>query len=251
MKPNGKYFERYSRQIILKNIGVAGQKKINSSKVIIAGAGGLGCPLILYIASAGVGNIGIVDHDKIDLSNLNRQILFKTSDIGKYKVNKVKEFIKKVDSKIKVKIYKTKIDKNNISKIFDKYEIICDGTDNFETRYLINDYCLKNKKILISGAISKFEGHVFNFNFKKRTPCYRCFMPEIPNYVNNCETDGLFPTLAGITGTLQANEVIKSILDFKDKLNNKMVIFNALSTDMRKVKLSKNPNCIKECSEKL
>jgi molybdopterin-synthase adenylyltransferase len=247
MQINEKNFERYSRQIILKKIGISGQKKIASAKVLIVGAGGLGCPTIIYLANAGVGNIGIIDHDKIALSNLNRQILFKTSDIGKYKVDIATKFVKQINNKIKVLKYKTKLNKRNISTIFKKYQIICDGTDNFETRYLINDYSLKYKKILISAAISKFEGHIFNFNFKKKIPCYRCFMPELPNYENNCETEGIFPTLAGIAGTLQANEVVKTILNFKNILHRKLLVFNSMTSETRKIKFSKNLNCTKEC----
>ena len=202
------------------------------------------------MASAGIGNIGIVDPDRVDLSNLNRQILFKTKDIGKFKIDVANKFIKQINNKIKVNKYKKKVNDKNISKIFDKFDIICDGTDNFESRYLINDYCLKNKKILISAAISKFEGHIFNFNFKKKTPCYRCFVPELPNYENNCESEGIFPTLAGIAGTLQANEVVKTILNFKNTLNTKLLIFDSITSDTRKVKFSKNPNCIKECLKK-
>ena len=143
-------FKRFESQIILKKIGVSGQKKIQNSKVLIIGMGGLGCPLVTYLASAGVCNIGIVDYDKVELGNLNRQTLFNFSDLGKYKVFQAKKKIKKIYKKIKVKTYKTSISSKNIEKILKNYEIICDATDNFETRYLINDSCKKNKKILIS-----------------------------------------------------------------------------------------------------
>ena len=212
---------RYSKQIILKQVGVLGQKKISSTKVLIVGVGGLGCPVILYLASLGIKNIGIVDHDKVDLSNLNRQILFSTKDIGKFKVDRAKKFLQKVNKKIKINAYKTKIIKNNIQNILNKYDIICDCSDNFTTRYLLNDFCLKNKKILISAAISKFEAHIFNFNFSTNIPCYRCFMPEIPEKENRCDTEGILPTVAGIAGTIQANEVIKSILKKKMSLLEK------------------------------
>ena len=206
---------RYSKQIILKQVGILGQKKISSTKVLIVGVGGLGCPVVLYLANLGIKNIGIVDHDKVDLSNLNRQILFNTKDIGKFKVDRAKKFLQKVNEKIKINTYKTKIIKNNIQNILNKYDIICDCSDNFTTRYLLNDFCLKNKKILISAAISKFEAHIFNFNFSKNVPCYRCFMAEIPEKENRCDTEGILPTVAGIAGTIQANEVIKSILKKK------------------------------------
>ena len=148
MKLDIRDFERFKKQIILKKIGLAGQKKIKNAKVLIIGMGGLGCPLLTYLASSGICNIGLVDHDKIELSNLNRQILFNTSDIGKFKVNQAKLKINKIYKKAKIKIFKIKISEKNIKPIIKKFDIICDGTDNFSTRYLINDYCKKNKKIL-------------------------------------------------------------------------------------------------------
>ena len=228
---------------MLKKIGISGQKKIFKSKVLIIGAGGLGCPLILYLAYSGVGNLGIVDHDKIELSNLSRQILFTKKDIGKYKTSVSKKVAREINKKIIIKTFTQKINRLNINKIARDYPIICDGTDNFETRLLINDYCIKYKKILISSAINRFDGQLFNFDFRKKTPCFRCFMPESPNENLNCESEGIMTTLAGIAGSLQANEVIKSILSIKSSLNGNIMIFNALNSDFRKVKLLKNPNC--------
>jgi molybdopterin/thiamine biosynthesis adenylyltransferase len=227
MKISNNDLKRFSKQIILKELGVSGQKKIFSAKILVVGIGGLGCPLLLYLANSGVQNIGIVDHDKVELSNLNRQILFNTNDVGKYKVLQAKKKINKINKKIKIKTFKEKINKQNIKTICDKFDIICDGTDNFETRYLINDYCLKDKKVLISAAINRFDGQVFNFNFKKKnTPCFRCFMPEIPQVENNCDADGVVSTLAGIAGSLQANEVIKTILGKKNDMIGKVLVFN-------------------------
>ena len=157
MALNLKEFKRFEKQIILKKIGISGQKKIKKANVLIIGVGGLGCPLLSYLASSGINNIGIVDYDKIELGNLHRQILFNTSDLGKYKVYQAKKRIKKIYNQIKLKTFKIKITKKNIDSILRKYNIICDGTDNFDTRLLINDYCKKNKKILISAAISKFD----------------------------------------------------------------------------------------------
>ena len=228
---------------MLKKIGISGQKKIFKSKVLIIGAGGLGCPLILYLSYSGVGNLGIVDHDKIELSNLSRQILFTKKDIGKYKTSVSKKVAREINKKIIIKTFTQKINRLNINKIARDYPIICDGTDNFETRLLINDYCIKYKKILISSAINRFDGQLFNFDFRKKTPCFRCFMPESPNENLNCESEGIMTTLAGIAGSLQANEVIKSILSIKNNLNGNIMIFNALNSDFRKVKLLKNPNC--------
>jgi len=250
MKISNSDLLRYSKQIILKKIGVSGQKKISSAKVLIVGMGGLGCPLVLYLANTGIGNIGIVDHDKVDLSNLNRQVLFTTKDVGKFKVIQAKKFLNKINKKNKINVYREKIIKKNIKNILNKYNIICDCSDNFSTRYLINDYCLKKKKILISAAISKFDAHIFNFNFAKNIPCYRCFMPEIPEEENKCDEEGILPTVAGIAGTLQAGEVIKSILDKKNELVGKMVVFNTLNLTFRKIKLTKNSNCIFDCSKK-
>ena len=247
MKITLDYFKRFEKQIILKKIGIAGQKKILSSKVLVVGAGGLGCPLITYLAASGVGKIGIVDFDKVEASNLNRQTLFKTGDIGKFKVDQVKKEINRVNKKINVITFKKKLTSKNINNIFKKFDIICDGTDNFMTRYLINDFSQKNKKILISAAISKFEGHLFKFNFKKKGPCYRCFMPEIPTEVNNCQTEGIFSPTAGIMGSLQANEVLKTILNSKDFLNNHILIFDSLKINLTKAKISINPNCINKC----
>ena len=227
MKLNLDDFKRFEKQIVLKKVGVSGQKKIKNSKVLIVGLGGLGNPLLIYLAAAGVGNIGVVDDDKVELSNLNRQILFNSSDIGKFKVVQAKIKINKIYKNIKLKKFKTKILKQNIKKILKNYDIICDGTDNFDTRYLINDECKKNKKILISAAISKFDGQLFKFNFKKKGSCFRCFMPLMPDHENNCGSEGIFSPLAGIMGSLQANEVIKTILNFKEDLDNNLLIFNS------------------------
>jgi adenylyltransferase/sulfurtransferase len=247
MKITLDYFKRFEKQIILKKIGVAGQKKILSSKVLVIGAGGLGCPLITYLAASGVGKIGIVDFDKVETSNLNRQTLFKTGDIGKFKVDQVKKEINRVNKNINVITFKKELTSKNINNIFKKFDIICDGTDNFMTRYLINDYSQKNKKILISAAISKFEGHLFKFNFKKKGPCFRCFMPEIPSIKNNCQTEGIFSPVAGIMGSLQANEVLKTILNIKNDLSSQILIFDSLKTEFRKLKILIHHKCINKC----
>ena len=161
-------FKRFEKQIILKKIGIFGQKKIKKAKVIIIGMGGLGCPLLSYLAASGIENIAIVDPDKVELSNLNRQILFNINDLNKYKVLQAKNKINKIYQKIKIKALKLKLTSKNVKSILKNYEIVCDGTDNYNTRYLINDYCKNNKKILIAGAISRFDGHLFKFDFKKK-----------------------------------------------------------------------------------
>tara|TARA_A100001011_G_scaffold379965_1_gene446659 strand:- start:1566 stop:2309 length:744 start_codon:yes stop_codon:yes gene_type:complete len=247
MKINLSQFKRFEKQIILKKIGLAGQKKILSANVLILGLGGLGCPLLTYLAASGVGKIGIVDYDKVELSNLNRQTLFNTSDVGKLKVRQAKKAANRLNKKTKIITYEKKLTSKNINYIFKKFEIICDGTDNYKTRYLINDYCVKNKKILVTSAISKFDGHLMRFNFKKKGPCYRCFMPSPPDFENNCQTDGIFSPVAGVMGALQANEVLKSILNTKNISNNHILIFDALKTEFRKSKISINANCINRC----
>ena len=235
--------KKYSRQLILKNIGVSGQKKIFNAKILVIGAGGLGCPLMLYLAYSGIGNLGIADNDKVDLSNLSRQVLFTRKDLGKFKVSVSKNFISKINKKIKIKTFIKKIDEKNIENIAKNYDFICDGTDNFKSRLLINDYCVKNKKVLISSAISKYDGQVFNFDFRKKSPCLRCFMPKIPMHELNCESEGIMSTLAGIAGSLQANEVIKSILNIGKPLYGEIMIFNALNLNFRKVKLKRDLSC--------
>ena len=239
-------FERYSKQIILKKFGVIGQKKTMSTKVLIFGVGGLGCPLSIYLANLGIGNIGIVDDDKVELSNLNRQIIFSQKDIGKYKVDVVKKNIKLINPKIKVKIYKKKIDEKNLKKIIKNYEIIIDATDNFKTKFLLNKYSLKHKKFLIVGAISKFDGHIFTFNFKdNKSPCLKCFYQTTPSdEILNCESEGILGPVAGIIGNLQSNEALKKILNINSNLNNQILIVNLINLNFRKVKFTKKKNCI-------
>ena len=237
----------FSKQILLKDIGISGQKKILKSKVLIVGLGGLGCPLLIYLVSSGVGKIGIIDDDKIEVGNLSRQILYNFDDVGKYKVETAKKKVIKINPKVKIVSYKKKITKINISKIASKFDIICDGTDNFSTRFLINDYCKSKKKILISAAISKFEGHLFNFDFKKNIPCYRCFIPKNQSIRSNCEDEGIISPLAGILGTLQANEVLNTILNKNKVLKNTMLIVNTHLSSFKKIKLTKNPDCINKC----
>ena len=163
-----KEFTRFEKQIILKKVGIQGQKKIKKAKILIIGMGGLWCPLLAYLAASGIGHVGIVDPDKVELSNLNRQILFNSSDLNKYKVIQAKAHVKKINKNIKIETFKSRLTFKNIKSILKNYKIICDGTDNYETRYLINDFCKKNKKILISADISRFDGHLFKFNFTKQ-----------------------------------------------------------------------------------
>ncbi len=245
---NKSYLNRYSRQIILKNIGIVGQKKISSSKVFIVGAGGLGCPIADLLCRAGVGEIGIIDHDKITLSNLNRQTLFNTSDVNKYKVEVLKKKLNKINPLIKINTFKKKINKKNINNLIKKYQIIIDASDNFNTKFLLNEKSLEFKKKLIVGAISKFDGHIFVFNFKnQKTACLRCFYQEKPSdQVLNCDQEGILGTTANIVGSLQANEILKSIIGSKNVLENSILILNTLTLRVRIVKFNKIKKCICE-----
>jgi len=243
---NKKIIERFSRQIVLKDIGILGQKKILSSKVLIIGAGGLGSPVADFLSRAGIGALGIVDDDKVSLSNLHRQSLYNTSDIGKFKVKIAKDKIRKINPNTKVTTYKIRLNKNNFTKIINDYNYIVDGSDNFITKFLLNDFCLKFKKILITGAISKFDGHIFTFNFKdKNIPCLRCFFQEsnISDNLLNCQSEGILGTVAGIIGTIQANEVLKKILNIGTGLDGYIFILDLLHLNFRKAKLKKRKNC--------
>ena len=244
---NKKIIERFSRQIVLKDIGILGQKKILLSKVLIIGAGGLGSPVAEFLSRAGVGSMGIVDNDKVSISNLHRQGLYSTPDIGKFKVKIAKDKIKKINPNTKVTIYKFRLNKINFKKIINDYDYIVDGSDNFKTKFLLNDFCLSFKKILVTGAISKFDGHIFTFNFKdKKVPCLRCFFQEseISNDLLNCESEGILGTVAGIVGTIQANEILKKILNIGVGLDGYIFILDLLRLNFRKVKLKKRKKCI-------
>ncbi len=244
-KLNKNQIERFSRQIILKNIGALGQKKIIHSKVLVIGMGGLGCPVAEFLTRAGVGSLGVIDNDNVDLSNIHRQSLYDIDDIKKSKVIAAKKKLKKINSKIKINCYKIRLSKNNYQKIIKKYDYIVDGSDNFKTKFLINDFCKVSKKFLVSGAISKFDGHIFTFDFKnKNTPCIRSFFQEekISDDILNCEYEGILGTVAGIIGTIQANEILKKILNIGKNLNGYILIIDLLNLTFRKVKLNKLKN---------
>jgi len=244
---NKNLIERFSRQIILKNIGIVGQKKIISSKVLIVGVGGLGCPAVEFLSRAGVGTIGIVDNDIINLSNIHRQSLYQTIDIGKPKVKIVKDRIKLINSHTKIKTYKLRLDSTNFKKIIRKYDFVIDGSDNFKTKFLLNDFCLRFKKFLVTGAISKFDGHIFTFDFKdKKIPCLRCFFQEseISDDLLNCESEGVLGTVAGIVGTIQANEVLKKLLKIGKNLDRFILILDLLNLNIRKIRIKKRKKCL-------
>ena len=241
-----KFLERYSRQIILKDIGILGQKLISKAKILVVGAGGLGCPIAEYLSRAGIGTLGIVDFDKVQLSNIHRQSMYNTKDIGKFKVDVVQKKIKLINPLVKIKKIRKKINEKNIKNIVSKFDIIVDGSDNFKTKFLLNKYSIKFKKFYISGAISKFDGHIFTFNFKnKNNPCLRCFYQTEPSDdILNCETEGILGPVAAVVANIQTNEVIKKILNIGNNLKNHILIVNLKNLNFRKVKFNKKRNCI-------
>ncbi len=240
--------EKFSRQIILKNIGALGQSKIQNAKVLIIGMGGLGCPAAEFLTRSGIGTLGIVDHDRVSLSNIHRQTLYTEKDINKSKVKIAKRKLNEINSKTKINIFNYKLNKIKFNKIIKNYDYIVDGTDNFESKFLINDISLDYKKFLVVGAISKFDGHIFSFDFKnKNNPSLRDFYQEevVTDDILNCEYDGILGTVAGIVGTMQANEILRKILNIGQNLNGFILILDLLNLNIRRVKLKKRKNDFK------
>ena len=244
---NESQIHRYSRNILLNDIGGIGQKKLLSAKVLVVGAGGLGSPVLYYLAASGIGNIGIIDHDQVDISNLQRQILYSTNDIKRKKATRAKEKLISLNPDINVKVYTDKLNVNNINNVIKDYDFIADGSDNFETRFILNDNCFSQKKVLISGAVQGFEGYIstFNFNDKISSPCYRCIFPEPPpdDIVENCSTAGILGSVAGVVGSIQATEIVKEILEIGDSLTGWLIIFDGINSEFRKIKVRKDPKC--------
>ena len=234
--------ERFSRQLVLKNIGAIGQKKILSAKILIVGVGGLGCPAAENLTRAGVGSIGLVDNDTVNISNIHRQSLFSSKDIKKTKVSVAAKKLKDINPDTIIKTYNTRLNEKNIKKIIKNYDLIIDGSDNFKTKFLINDYCLKFKKKLVTGAISKFDGHIFTFDFKdKKTASLKNFYQEddISDDILNCEFEGVLGTTASVVGATQANEALKMIIEIGQNLKNQLLIIDLLNLNFRKVNFKK------------
>ena len=237
---------RYSRQIILKKVGIIGQKKILNSKVLIIGAGGLGCPVADLLTRSGVGELGVMDYDKVSLSNIHRQILYTTKDVGKYKAKILKKKLNLINKEVKINIYNQKANEKNLKNIINKYDIVIDGSDNFKTKFLLNKFSQKFKKKLIVGAISKFDGHVFTFDFTlKNSPCLKCFYQSDPSdEILNCESEGILGPTANIIGAIQANEALKFILNIGKNLQSNILILDFLNLNFRKVLFKKRKHCI-------
>nr|XP_050846798.1 adenylyltransferase and sulfurtransferase MOCS3 [Vespula vulgaris] len=241
---NNDEISRYSRQIFLPEIGVTGQKKIKESSVLIVGVGGLGCPSALYLTCSGIGRIGLVDYDNIEINNLHRQVLFTEGTIGMPKVTVAAEFLNKLNSYTEVTPYKLQLDSSNALKIIELYDIVLDATDNVATRYLLNDACVLSNKPLISGSALRFEGHLSVFNYKG--PCYRCIFPKPPSpeTVTNCGDGGVLGAAVGTIGVLQAVEAIKVILDMPETLSGRLLVFDGIETRFRNINLrTRNQEC--------
>ncbi len=237
--------ERYSRHIILPEVGGRGQARLLKSKVFVLGAGGLGSPALLYLAAAGVGTIGMADGDCVDMSNLQRQVIHNTSTVGKPKVFSAKESIEKLNPDVKVEAIHGRLTEDNIREIIRDYDVLLDGSDNFPTRFLMNDAAFFENKPLISGSMFRFDGQVSIFNPNKGFPCYRCLYPEPPpkGLVPSCQEAGVLGALAGVIGVLQAVEAVKMLLGIGDTLEGHLMIFDALKMTFRKVRVRKDPEC--------
>jgi len=241
--------ERYSRQIILPNVGGKGQEKILKARVLIIGTGGLGAPCGFYLAAAGVGRIGLVDSDNVELNNLQRQIAHTTADVGTPKVESGKKRLTALNPQVEVVTYPVRLDSTNILGIIKDYDIIVDGSDNFPTRYLVNDACVLSKKPLVHAGIFRYDGQIMTI-LPESGPCYRCLFPEPPppGAVPSCQEGGILGAVAGVMGVLQANEVLKFILNIGELLSGRLLIFNALDAAFRTVKVPKDKDCL-VCSE--
>src|SRR4029077_8454528 len=235
---------RYSRHLILPDVGVPGQEKLKAARVLLIGAGGLGSPAALYLAAAGVGTLGIVDFDNVDVTNLQRQILHGTKDVGRPKLQSARERIADVNPHVRLETYETALTSKNALDILSGYDIVVDGTDNFATRYLVNDACVLLGKPNVYGSIFRFEGQASVFGYPDG-PCYRCLYPEPPppGLVPSCAEGGVLGVLPGIVGSIQAAETLKLIIGKGEPLVGRLLLFDALSMRFRELKLRKNPEC--------
>ena len=237
--------ERYARHIVLREIGGTGQQKLRKARVLVVGAGGLGSPVLMYLAAAGVGTLGIVDDDIVSLSNLQRQVLHSTQNVDMPKVVSAVEAIARINPHVTVIPHQTRITRDNAAGIVTDYDLVLDGSDNFDTRYLMNEICVSLGKPLISAAMSQWEGQISIYDSTKNGPCYACVFPERPadGLAPSCSEAGVMGALAGVMGSMMAGEAIKYITGAGENLRGKMLIFDALYGETRKFKLAKNPDC--------
>jgi len=237
--------QRYSRHILLPEVGGIGQAKLKAARVLVVGAGGLGSPLVLYLAAAGIGTIGVVDADVVELSNLQRQVAHTTDRIGVPKVASAATAAAAINPAVKIEAHQLRLDPTNALNLVSGYDLVCDGTDNFTTRFLVSDACVLAKKTLVSAAVLRFEGQLSVFKPHEGGPCYRCLYPEPPppGVVPTCSEAGVFGAVTGVMGTLQATEVLKEILGIGDTMAGRLLVWDALATRFRTIKLRPDPAC--------
>ena len=239
--------QRYARHIVLPEIGGIGQEKLLRARVLVVGAGGLGAPLLLYLAAAGVGTIGVVDDDAVDLSNLQRQVIHATDRIGMPKVDSAAEAVAAVNPEIRLVAHAARLDADNVAELIAGYDAIADGSDNFETRFTLNDACHAAGKILVAAAMLRFEGQLATFKsgLGGGLPCYRCLYPSPPppGLIPSCAEGGVLGALAGTMGSLQATEILKEVMGIGESLAGHLLIYDALTTTIRKMALKRNPRC--------
>ena len=238
--------ERYARHIVLREVGGPGQARLRAAKVLVVGAGGLGSPVILYLAAAGVGTIGVVDFDTVSLSNLQRQIAHRTVDIGRAKTDSAADTARAINPGVEIVGHRTRLTPENAASLIGAYDIVADGSDNFDTRFLINDSCYFAKKTLVSAAVTEFDGQLATFKpHAGEYPCYRCIFPEPPppGTAPSCSETGVLGAAAGVMGTLQALEIIKEITGAGETLAGHLLIYEALSARFRKVRVRPDPAC--------
>lgn len=246
MELNDEQFHRYARHLILDEVGEEGQQKLLEARVLVVGAGGLGAPMLMYLAAAGVGTLGIVDYDEVELSNLQRQIIHGTADLGRPKVDSAIDTVRALNPGIEVIAHREKLTQENVAALVAGYDIVADGSDNFDCRYLLNDACYFARKILVSGALLRFEGQISVFKaHQPGCPCYRCLFPEKPpaDLIPRCSQAGILGAVAGVIGTLQATEILKEILGLDDSLAGRLMLYDALSSRFQTVKIAKDPDC--------
>jgi adenylyltransferase/sulfurtransferase len=239
--------QRYARHIVLPEVGGIGQEKIINAKVLVVGAGGLGAPLLLYLAAAGIGTLGIVDDDIIDLSNLQRQVIHATSRVGEAKVKSAEATIREVNPGVRLNPHEERLTVTNVMRLIADYDVIADGSDNFDTRFLLNDACHLAGKTLVSGAILRFEGQISTFksHLGPEFPCYRCLYrePPPPGMIPSCSEGGVLGALAGTVGSLQATEVLKEVMGIGNSMAGHLLLYDALDTTFRKIRLPRDAGC--------
>ncbi len=238
---------RYARHVVLDEVGEEGQIRLLGSSALVIGAGGLGSPVLMYLAAAGVGRLGVVDFDTVDISNLQRQIVHGTEDVGRPKVESARDRLRAVNPEIAVTVHPDRLDAENAAELIAAYDLVVDGSDNFDTRYLVNDACFLARRPLVSAALLRFEGQITTIKAYEpgNNPCYRCLFPNppAPDAVPRCEQAGIFGAVAGVMGTLQATEVLKELLGLGRSLSGRLLIYDALGADIRSLAVVRDPDC--------